>query len=110
MITVDASNMASSMFTNFQIYVNFKIAYTKIFPIVMAAYSVIIFYTIGFLAIVVPVLTVVIILLQKFISQRMKTFNRQRLKYADKRGKKIKEIINGISMIKFNGWEKIMIE
>lgn len=46
--------------------------------------------------------------LQGWINFLFKKTNAQRMDTADKRGKKINEIINGIKIIKFCGWEKII--
>ena len=42
------------------------------------------------------------------INNVFKATNLKRMGVADRRGKKITEVINGIKIIKFNAWEKIM--
>ena len=46
--------------------------------------------------------------LQVKVNMGFKTTNFMRMGIADKRGKKINEIMTGVKIIKFNAWEKIM--
>lgn len=48
------------------------------------------------------------IALQTVIDKYFEASNIRRMGFSDKRGQKINEIINGVKIIKFTAWEKVM--
>ena len=80
------------------------------FPFLMIGYTILIYYSISYFAISIPILVVVLSVLQRIIFVKIKAINKKRLEYADLRAKKVKEIINGVTMIKLNGLEEVVSE
>ena len=76
----------------------------------MVAYTYIIYTSISYFAVSVPLIAIIVIFLQRIIFMKIKTVNKKRLEYADLRAKKVKEIISGINTIKFNGLEDVVAE
>jgi len=74
----------------------------------MLGYSIILYLIIGWLFVVVPFMLVIIVFIQNAIVNKLKVIDFERMKIADQRGKKIKDIIHGIKMIKFNTWERVL--
>ena len=61
-------------------------------------------------AFIVPILVILGLLIQYKITSFVKNFTIRSMTIADKRGKKINEIIKGVKIIKFNAWEVILAD
>jgi hypothetical protein len=77
-------------------------------PFILLGLFIIIFLEVGWVALLMLVVLVFALFIQVKINNSFKRSNIVRMGIADKRGKKIGEIMNGIKIIKFNAWEKIM--
>ena len=91
-------------FTNFTL---FK-PYIIFSPLLIVGFIILCIIEVSWVVVMMLAVLFVGLGLQGWINSLFKKTNSERMTTADKRGKKISEIINGIKIIKFCGWEKII--
>lgn len=79
-------------------------------PFFLTFSTVSLYFHFSWAALFVPLVVIIIVLLQFYGSKFLKKFSRSRAKHADKRGKLVSEVFNGIKNIKFNCWEDLVKE
>jgi ABC-type multidrug transport system fused ATPase/permease subunit len=77
-------------------------------PILITVYSGILISQISWVGALVPVVLLIVLILNIWISLKSVTLMRMKLGAADKRTKKVNEAIVGVKVIKFNAWELII--
>lgn len=77
-------------------------------PFILLGLFIIIILEVGWVGVLIIVLLAVALYVQAKINKVFKQTTIQRMGIADKRGKKIGEIMKGVKIIKLNAWEKIM--
>jgi hypothetical protein len=65
---------------------------------------------IGWLSLLAPIGSYIILKLQAKLNNYLQTISIEKKQIGDTRGQKIQEVIQGIKLIKFNGWEQIIID
>lgn len=111
----DISAVTSALNFSHNLIVSFDpcceiLTYTKICPLLMVIYTLILFQRIGWIGIVMPIFLVVIYLQNRFINKITVIKTKEKNIQGDKRGKKINECIEGIKIVKFSAWELIFLE
>ena len=76
----------------------------------MVIYTVILFYRIGWIGVVMPIFLILIYFQNKFINKITVIKTKEKNIQGDKRGKKINECIEGIKIVKFSAWELIFLD
>ena len=66
------------------------------------------YFEVGLIGAVIPFLLVALTLLQFYANRITYFINKKRFEVADQRTRKVNEMINGIKMIKFNAYEKLI--
>lgn len=82
---------------------------TKSVPIIFAVYLYILFTKLGVIFVVIPLLILLMILIQKWLSAKVSSLTKQNFCLSDERGAIISELISGIKMVKFSCWEEILL-
>ena len=99
LINADSNAMATMMTGCFQLWTA---------PLLILGYIVILFWEIGLICIVAPILLFLLSWVQVKLNAKIKRAKLEWKRIADIRSKKISEMIEGIAVIKYNAWEKII--
>ena len=76
----------------------------------LVCYSFMLVYELSWVGLIAPFILISGIALQFLLNKQMFLINKQRIGVSDLRAKKVNEMVTGIKMIKFNTWEKILVE
>ena len=80
------------------------------FPVILITYSIILYFDVGAIALVIPLIILITIFLQFFANKRATEWIRRKYLDADLRTTRINEFVKGVKIIKFNAWEKIAMK
>lgn len=107
---IDVAKVTNYMMVDLSKITMYTLMRPMIFYTPLVAISLLVLVIIEVEWVVILMIAVVILGLglQMKLNISFKNLNIQRMGIADKRGKKINEIMTGVKAIKFNAWEKIM--
>ena len=80
------------------------------FPVILVTYSIMLYFDVGAITLVIPLIIVITIILQFFSNQKATEWIRKKYLDADLRTTRINEFVKGVKIIKFNAWEKIAMK
>jgi ABC-type multidrug transport system fused ATPase/permease subunit len=76
----------------------------------LTVYTALIIIELSWVGILAPIVIILSIFIQAKLNGVIAGHDSQRKKIADKRVKKVTEMVIGCKMIKFNAWEKVMLK
>ena len=101
LITSDLQKFTSSIMARSHLYTG---------PCLLVLYTIILWLQISWVSLFAPVIIISIALVQNSLNTSLFKLNKEKMAKAQERGSRVAEIVAGIKVIKFNSWEKYLIE